>query len=219
MTMKKILATVFAALPLLTITGAATAADSVIREAAPALHGSDRVGGVRIGYLTCDIGGGVGYVLGSAKSADCIFSSTMEGEALDRYTGVVRKMGVDVGFTTRGKLVWAVFAPTAGYHEGSLGGLYQGASVEASVGAGVGANVLVGGTSGSADRQRPGPDRPQSRSDRNLGHLAAGRLTRFPCISARGGHRRLPRVHHRHTSRRYFPTFSRDRLRWSCVWL
>ena len=41
-----------------------------------------------------------------------------------------------------------MFAPTAGYHRGSLGGLYGGATVEASIGAGVGANVLLGGTSG-----------------------------------------------------------------------
>ncbi|SMC68622.1 DUF992 domain-containing protein [Rhizobium sp. RU36D] len=151
--MNKILAASIAALTMMTSAGGALAADVTPRGSAPVPHSDDRIGGVRIGYLTCDIGGGVGYVLGSAKTADCVFSSSMEGEALDRYTGVVRKMGVDVGFTTRGKLVWAVFAPTAGYHEGSLGGLYQGATVEASVGAGVGANVLVGGTSGSIHLQ------------------------------------------------------------------
>ena len=62
-------------------------------------------------------------------------------------------MGVDLGFTTQGKLVWAVFAPTAGYHRGSLGGLYQGATAEATLGLGVGANVLVGGTAGSIQLQ------------------------------------------------------------------
>ena len=71
----------------------------------------------------------------------------------ETYSGAIRKMGVDVGFTTRGKLVWAVFAPTAGYHKGSLGGIYDGATVEATVGAGLGANVLVGGTSGSIQLQ------------------------------------------------------------------
>ena len=62
-------------------------------------------------------------------------------------------MGVDIGFTTRSKQVWAVFAPTAGYHHGSLAGLYQGASAEATVGAGIGANILVGGTAGSIHLQ------------------------------------------------------------------
>jgi hypothetical protein len=109
--------------------------------------------GVKIGYLTCDIGGGVGYVIGSAKELDCTFQSTIGSRRTDHYSGAIRKLGVDLGFTTQGRLVWAVIAPTAGYHKGSLGGLYQGATAEATVGLGVGANVLVGGTSGSIQLQ------------------------------------------------------------------
>lgn len=86
----------------------------------------DTTNGVKIGYLDCNIAGGVGYVLGSAKEVDCVFRSTMGAEASDHYSGAIRKMGVDVGFTTQSRLIWAVFAPTAGYHRGSLGGLYQG---------------------------------------------------------------------------------------------
>ena len=152
--MKKTVTTAIAAMPVLLSAGMAISADAVTtREPVPTYQETDRVGGVRIGYLTCDIGGGVGYVIGSAKQADCVFSSAMGGEALDRYSGTIRKMGVDIGFTTRSKLVWAVFAPTAGYHHGSLGGLYQGASAEATVGAGIGANILVGGTAGSIHLQ------------------------------------------------------------------
>ncbi|RCS25695.1 DUF992 domain-containing protein [Phyllobacterium salinisoli] len=150
--MKKIIAAALAALPVLASSGAAFAADVVSRHA-PVYEQPDQRDGVRIGYLDCSIGGGVGYVLGSAKSADCVFTTTVGSEPLDHYTGVVRKMGVDLGFTTRSRLIWAVFAPTAGYHHGSLGGLYQGATVEATVGAGVGANILVGGTSGSIQLQ------------------------------------------------------------------
>jgi hypothetical protein len=137
----------------MTSAGAAFSADVVARDRAPRYAETEQRGGVRIGYLDCSVGGGVGYVLGSAKEAECVFTSTMGGEPLDRYSGVVRKMGVDLGFTTRSRLIWAVFAPTAGYHQGSLGGLYQGASVEATVGAGVGTNILVGGTSGSIHLQ------------------------------------------------------------------
>ena len=129
----------------------AGAADMVIREEAPVDIDRGARDGVKIGLLTCDVGGGVGDVLGSAKSVDCIFSAT-NGEQ-DAYSGVIRKMGVDLGFTTRGRIVWAVFAPTAGYHQGSLGGLYQGATAQATVGVGVGANILVGGTSGSIHLQ------------------------------------------------------------------
>jgi len=151
--MKKIVAVALAALPVISSAGAAYSADMVRRDRVPVYQESGERGGVRIGYLDCSVGGGVGYVLGSAKEADCVFTSTIGSEPLDRYSGVIRKMGVDLGFTTRSRLIWAVFAPTAGYHHGSLGGLYQGATAEATVGAGIGANILVGGTSGSIHLQ------------------------------------------------------------------
>ena len=109
--------------------------------------------GVKIGTLECDIGPGAGYVLGSAKEIGCSFHPARRADPIDNYVGVVRKLGVDIGFTTRGKLIWAVFAPTAGYHQGSLAGLYEGATAEATVGAGIGANVLIGGTTGSIQLQ------------------------------------------------------------------
>jgi hypothetical protein len=136
----------FLALPLAFGTGVAQAAD--VRYVEP----DDAYGGVKIGTLTCDVGGGIGYVLGSAKTLDCTFRSSGGGRSED-YAGAIRKLGVDIGFTTRGRLVWGVFAPTAGYHRGSLAGVYEGASVEATLGAGVGANVLVGGTAGSISLQ------------------------------------------------------------------
>ncbi|MCJ9753892.1 DUF992 domain-containing protein [Neorhizobium sp. BETTINA12A] len=152
--MKKIVAVALAALPVVTSAGAAFSADLITRrDRVPVYEEPDQRGGVRIGYLDCSIGGGVGYVLGSAKEADCVFTTAIGSEPLDRYTGTVRKMGVDLGFTTRSRLIWAVFAPTAGYHHGSLGGLYQGATAEATVGAGIGANLLGGGTAGSSQLQ------------------------------------------------------------------
>lgn len=149
--MNKTLGTVLALTLAQALATAAGAADMAVRDAAPVYVDRGARDGVKIGMLTCDVGGGVGYVLGSAKSVDCVFSAT-NGEH-DSYSGVIRKMGVDLGFTTQGRIVWAVFAPTAGYHQGSLGGLYQGATAEATVGLGVGANVLVGGTSGSIHLQ------------------------------------------------------------------
>jgi hypothetical protein len=149
--MRKILTLAFSAASLIVAgTAVARAADlpTNYRE-----NDSDERNGVKIGYLDCEIGGGVGYVLGSAKEVDCTFHSTVGSKRVEHYSGAIRKMGVDLGFTTRSRLVWLVFAPTAGYHHGSLSGLYQGATVEATVGAGVGTNILVGGTSGSIHLQ------------------------------------------------------------------
>ncbi|MCO5062845.1 MAG: DUF992 domain-containing protein [Rhizobiaceae bacterium] len=126
----------------------ASAADASAGDMAPA---ADDFGGVKIGTLRCEISGGVGYVFGSAKQINCTFQSVHGGT--DSYSGVVRKLGVDLGFTTHGRLVWAVFAPTAGYHHGSLAGRYRGATAEATIGLGAGANVLVGGTTGSVHLQ------------------------------------------------------------------
>lgn len=150
--MRKAFAATFAAMTLGLGVTSAVAADLAPYKETYQAPDDDR-NGVKIGYLTCEVGGGVGYVLGSAKELDCTFQSTMGARRTDHYSGAIRKMGVDLGFTTQGKLVWAVFAPTAGYHKGSLGGLYQGATAEATVGLGVGANILVGGTSGSIQLQ------------------------------------------------------------------
>ena len=130
----------------------AHAADVEIVEKAPRYE-TDVHGGVKIGYLTCNIGEGGGYVLGSAKELDCTFRSSFKGDGPDSYVGTIKKLGIDLGYTARGKIVWAVFAPTAGYHRGSLRGTYLGAAAEATLGAGVAANVLLGGTGGSIQLQ------------------------------------------------------------------
>jgi hypothetical protein len=152
--MKHALAT---ALVALTLAGpsamTARAADVEFTEEAPAAGDYDLHGGVKIGYLACEIGEGGGYVLGSAKELDCAFRSSIEGENRDHYVGTIKKLGIDLGYTAGGKLVWAVFAPTAGYHKGSLRGTYLGAAAEATLGAGVVANVLLGGTGGSIQLQ------------------------------------------------------------------
>ncbi|MEM5346338.1 DUF992 domain-containing protein, partial [Paraburkholderia azotifigens] len=145
--MNKTIATIVAAASLAQVFATSVAAADLVTT----YEEPDQRDGVKIGVLTCDVGGGVGYVLGSAKTVDCVFSGTRG--ASDRYSGTIRKMGVDLGFTTRGRLVWAVFAPTAGYHRGSLGGLYQGITAEATLAGGVGANILFGGTAGSIQLQ------------------------------------------------------------------
>jgi hypothetical protein len=132
---------------------ASRAADLSMRADEPANAETDAESGVKIGYLSCDIGQGGGYLVGSAKKLNCVFHSSFRGDRADHYTGFVKKLGIDVGYTSEGRLVWAVFAPTAGYHRGSLKGIYVGASAEATLGAGIGANVLLGGTGGSIQLQ------------------------------------------------------------------
>ncbi len=137
------------------------AAVLALAAAAPVAHAADMSqpmpvqtddrNGVKIGMLECDVGGGLGYVIGSAKEVVCTFRAT--NGRVETYGGNIKKLGVDVGWTRESKLGWAVFAPVAGYHHGALSGLYLGATAEATAGVGVGANVLVGGTGGSISLQ------------------------------------------------------------------
>ena len=97
----------------------------------------------KVGALTCDISGGIGMIVTSKKTMACTFAP-MRG-AQEVYVGSINKFGLDIGATSQGRMVWAVFAPTS-RKVGALAGSYVGASAEATVGAGLGANVLVGGS-------------------------------------------------------------------------
>jgi Protein of unknown function (DUF992) len=100
---------------------------------------------LKAGVLTCDVSAGVGYIIGSSKSVFCNFSSEQLGPP-EAYVGSISKFGLDIGATTSGVMVWAVFTGTGGYGPGFLAGDYIGATAEATVAAGLGANVLIGGS-------------------------------------------------------------------------
>jgi hypothetical protein len=99
--------------------------------------------GVRVGELTCNVASGWGFVFGSSKDLHCTYHGN--GNRYEHYTGTISKFGVDVGYTQGGVLVWGVFAPTSDMRKGALAGDYAGATAQASVGVGAGANVLLGG--------------------------------------------------------------------------
>jgi hypothetical protein len=106
---------------------------------------------VQVGQLTCSVSASVGLVVGSQKNVNCVFRG-QPGEPEEGYTGTITRVGLDVGFTTGGTIVWTVFADT-NRRAGILAGTYGGATAEASVGAGLGANVLVGGSQRSVALQ------------------------------------------------------------------
>ena len=99
--------------------------------------------GVKVGTLNCNVAGGMGFVFGSSKNLSCTYEPTKA--AVEHYAGTVSKWGVDIGYTAKGKLIWAVFAPTSDVRPGAIEGEYAGASAQANVGVGLGANALIGG--------------------------------------------------------------------------
>jgi hypothetical protein len=99
--------------------------------------------GVKVGVLTCNVDGGWGYILGSSKGISCNYVPN-DGYG-EHYFGTVSKIGVDLGYTSGGVIVWDVVAPTSDLMPGALEGGYGGVSAQATLGIGVGANVLLGG--------------------------------------------------------------------------
>lgn len=107
----------------------------------PAGPPADRV---KAGTLVCDVSGGIGFIIGSQKGVQCAFNPDVPGPP-EVYVGVISKFGLDIGATSAGQMVWAVYAPTNRRY-GALAGVYSGATAEATVAVGLGANVLVGGS-------------------------------------------------------------------------
>jgi Protein of unknown function (DUF992) len=106
---------------------------------------------VQVGTLACSLSSSIGLVVGSQRNVNCDFTSG--GAPAEHYTGTMTRIGLDIGITTGGAIIWQVFADTDRY-AGMLTGTYAGASGEVSIAAGLGANVLVGG-SGSTVALQP----------------------------------------------------------------
>jgi len=100
---------------------------------------------VEIGRLTCDVEGGAGLIFGSSKSVECDFHRP-DGST-EFYSGEINKIGIDIGITESTHIEWLVFAANiSDYSRGALKGNYIGASGEATIGVGLGGNVLIGGS-------------------------------------------------------------------------
>ena len=112
-----------------------------------ALNTPAQAQGLQVGILTCNVSSGFGFVFGSSRTVNCTFSP--KGGPPQRYVGTINKFGVDIGYLQGGVIVWTVFAPTANLVPGALSGTYTGATGSATVGVGVGANALVGGSGNS----------------------------------------------------------------------
>jgi hypothetical protein len=121
------------------ISAGAIALAAALAAATPA----DARSGVKIGSLNCRIEGGVGLILGSSRRMACRYHPASGGRP-EAYVGKISRLGIDIGVTTKAYMTWAVFAPGR-VKRGALAGSYGGASAEATVGVGLGANVLVGG--------------------------------------------------------------------------
>ncbi len=121
---------------------------------------------VQAGTLSCSVAPGAGFVIGSRKEITCTFQNP--NAEIETYDGAITKIGLDIGFTNGAVIVWNVLQPSGRIVRGALTGNYVGGSAEATVGAGLGANALVGGFNNTITLQ------PLSVSAQSGVNIAAG---------------------------------------------
>ena len=129
-------------------------------------HAEDSKYTVKTGYLTCHEAAGWGFVFGSSRELRCSYSSN--GGRTEYYSGSVSKFGADIGYLKSSVILWAVAATTKDLKPGALEGHYGGVTASVTLGAGAGANVLVGGFDQSIALQ------PVSIEGQNGVNVAAG---------------------------------------------
>jgi len=106
----------------------------------------------KVGVLVCNTAVSIGLIVASQQKISCTFTPEY-ASVPENYYGTINRIGVDLGVTGGGIMSWAVLAPTTGLLRGALAGDYAGASGQVSLGIGVGANVLVGGSDKSISLQ------------------------------------------------------------------
>ena len=100
----------------------------------------------QVGQLSCDVLSAVWHY--SRAKADLALSlhPRERRPPPEPYLGRIDEFGVALGAVSQGHLVRGVVAPASGVPRGALSGTYVGVGAQATAGAGLGANVLVGGT-------------------------------------------------------------------------
>ena len=104
---------------------------------------------VEVGMLECR-GSTTSFIVGSVTNLDCAFKPSGGGPA-QPYHATLRRAGVDLGFNQQIVVAWAVWAPSGSI--GDLAGNYGGGAASATVGVGVGANALFGGSGNTISLQ------------------------------------------------------------------
>lgn len=107
--------------------------------------------GAPSGRLSCNVGAGIGLIVTSQRPMDCRYTPR-RGPA-QRYVGIVRNFGLDLGTIRSSTMTWSVYGPYARAPLGILNGRYGGATAGASAGVGASGNLLIGGNNNEVTLQ------------------------------------------------------------------
>jgi hypothetical protein len=105
----------------------------------------------RSGMLACAMSPTIGLIVGSHQTMRCEFRP--ERGPPEYYSGVINRIGLDLGITAGGQMAWAVLVNSQVPMRYVLTGTYVGGSGDISLGVGVGANLLIGGNNSSVALQ------------------------------------------------------------------
>lgn len=122
---------------------AATAQTSPPGGTAPAQGATpgDSPGGVASGLLECRGAFAAAYGFGSRREVKCEYRAIAGPNHY--YTGTLERIGLDLGVSDQGSMLWAVVASTPHLAPGALAGKYVGMSSGISLGPGFSANILM----------------------------------------------------------------------------
>jgi len=105
---------------------------------------------VEAGALQCR-GSTTSFVVGSVTELNCTFVPSAGGPT-ESYMARMKRAGLDIGINQQVAITWGVFAPTR-LRRGELAGTYAGGAASATLGVGVGANALWGGSDNTVSLQ------------------------------------------------------------------
>jgi hypothetical protein len=106
---------------------------------------------VEVGFLECR-GQSTAFVVGSITKLECLFQPNVGGRP-QAYYGTLRRAGLDIGWNESTVVKWAVYAPTDRVGPAAMAGSYAGGAASVTVGYGVGANALWGGSNSTISLQ------------------------------------------------------------------
>ena len=106
---------------------------------------------VYIGALTCEIAESTGYLIGSSKDMDCVFEPLIGGQ--QAYDGAFNRLGIDVGYTTKMRMLWKVFSIGSNHGPDAVVGKFIGENAAITADQQTGGNWLYGGQDGAAVMQ------------------------------------------------------------------
>ena len=65
----------------------------------------------KLGYLSCHVASGWGFIFGSSRKLQCTYTPAEKGKKIENYSGSITKFGADIGYLRSSVILWTVLSP------------------------------------------------------------------------------------------------------------